>query len=54
MSAEQRVQICSLLYKMEKDPIYAKRLGLENSSSYRGKSVIKEVKTTSFIRSFNI
>ncbi|MBQ8184670.1 MAG: hypothetical protein IJ036_02665 [Lachnospiraceae bacterium] len=43
MSAAQRVRVCCLLQKMENDREYARRLGLENASTFHGKKALNTI-----------
>lgn len=44
MSVEERMLVCRVVEKMEVQKRFSKRLGLENKSTYRGKTVTTERK----------
>ena len=39
MSVEQRIKRCLLLEKMQKNPEYSRKLGLEDRTTFKGKRV---------------
>lgn len=41
MTAAQRIRICRLIEKMNKQQNYCSKLGIENKSIYRGKVIRK-------------
>ena len=44
MPVEQRIRLCIMIEKMDRQKDYCKKIGLEDKSIFRGKRISKEEK----------
>lgn len=42
MSTRERIRLCILIEKMDEQKSYSEKLGLENKSTFHGKTIKKE------------
>ncbi len=50
MSITERIQLCTLIEKMNDNQEYSKRLGVSNISKYKGTEIQKRTKEISYTK----